>query len=76
MAGQNVFDVLHGQLLLRLDAPRKIHGIRSVIRVVPVPDDVVGIEEALDEPAARGVVDLVGIAVAAEGVAGVEFSVK
>ena len=69
---EHVLDVLDGDLAFRLAGPRDVVAHRLVVGVRTVPHLVVRVEEALHDPGARRVVDVVGVGVGAERVARVE----
>lgn len=69
MARQHVLYVLGRDLFLGHHAPGQVVGARRKVSVRAVPGERIGVEITQHVPAAGRVVDMVGIVVAAEGVA-------
>lgn len=63
MVGENVFDVLDGDLLFRKQTPRDIVAFRRVFRVRTVPVNRARIEVALDRPGTGSVIYMIRVAV-------------
>ena len=76
VGGQHILHVLRGQLPLRHHAPGQVVRPGAVVGSRAVPDPCIRVEVAKHEPCAGGVVDVVGVVVAAESVPGVQAAVQ
>ena len=76
VGGQHILHILRGQLPLRHHAPGQVVRAGAVVGGRAVPDPGVGVEVAEHEPCAGGVVNVVGVVVAAEGVTRVQTAIQ
>ena len=73
--GQHILDILRGDLLFRHHAPGQIIRLGGVICAGAVPHPGVGVQAAQHIPGAGRIVNMIGVRVAAEGIARVQRAV-